>query len=87
MFSLFMKNYSLLSVFGSIYADIACNWKCTSAWPMKLAVKYKSHRHNLKTWLVKCTKSPTSIQSEWCFSLHYGSTEIINAPLYSLHEC
>lgn len=40
MFSLFMKNYSLLSVFGSIYADIACNWKCTSPWPMKLAVTH-----------------------------------------------
>lgn len=23
---------------------------------------YTFHRHNLKTWLVKCTKSPTSIQ-------------------------
>lgn len=40
MFSLFMKNYTLLSVFGSIYADIVHNWICTSAWPMKLAVTH-----------------------------------------------
>lgn len=58
MFSLFMKNYSLLSVFGSIFADIVRNWKCTSAWPMKLAVTNFTDI-TWRQWLVKCTKSPT----------------------------
>lgn len=56
MFLFFMKNNILLLVFVFIYVDIVYNWICISVWFMKLVVKYKFYRYNLKIWLVKCIK-------------------------------